>query len=114
FFHYTTLFRSVFLRYTLFFEIPISYIFIWLIYSITAMVLMFIFTVLAGFFTNHLFVHLQLVVIIFFLPLALWAAVLGAATMMFDGVTRLQMGLEGNLLRPLADNTFPMLAMSQI
>lgn len=104
----------VFQRYTLFFEIPISDIFIWLIYSITAMVLMFIFTVLAGFFTNHLFVHLQLVVIIFFLPLALWAAVLGAATMMFDGVAGLQMGLEGNLLRPLADNTFPMLAMSQI
>src|SRR5699024_12614577 len=87
----------LFQSYTLSLEIPISDIFCWLIYCITAMVLMFIFTVLAGFFTNHLFVHLQLVVIIFFLPLALWASVLGAATMMFDGVTRLQMGLEGNL-----------------
>ena len=104
----------VFQRYTLFFEIAISDILIWLIYSITVMIVMFIFTILAGFFTNHLFVHLQLIVIIFFLPLALWAAVLGTAGMMFDGIASLQLGFEDSLLKPITDNTFPILAMSQI
>ncbi len=104
----------VFQRYTLFFEVPLSDIAAWLIYSVIMMIVMFMFTILAGFFTNHLFVHLQLIIIMFFFPLALWAMVLSTASMIFDGIAGFQGSLDNGLLTPVVNNTFPILAMSQI
>lgn len=100
----------MFQRYILFFEISISDILVWLIYSVTVMMVMFIFAVFAGFFTNRLFIHLQLIVIMFFLPLALWTAILSTANMMFDGISGFQELFES----PLVNNTFPVFAVSQI
>ena len=104
----------MFQRYILFFEVAVSDVLSWLIYSVTMMIITFSFTVLAGFFTNNLFVHMQLVVIMFFLPLALWTATVTTASMIFDGFDGVQDSFEGDLLSPVANNTFPIVGMSQI
>ncbi|MCD2138943.1 hypothetical protein [Salinicoccus halitifaciens] len=101
-------------RFALAFELAALDVLSWLVYSIAVMVTVFIITVFTGFFTNHLFIHLQLVIIIFFLPLALWAAATSTASTMFDGISLFQGVMDDDLLTPVVENTFPIFAVMQI
>src|SRR5690625_4607233 len=101
-------------RYALVFDLTAAEVMMWLVYSTAVIVMVFIITVFTGFFTNQLFIHLQLVVIFFFLPLALWAAATSAASTMFDGISLFQGVAGDDLLTPVVENTFPIFVMMQI
>src|SRR5699024_7701795 len=99
--------------YILVFDLSFGEIFFWMIYTVIIMIITYIFAVFTGFFTNKLFIHLQLIVILFFLPLAMWTAMVSTASMIYDGVAVYSSMRGDDLLSPVINNTFPILAVSQ-
>jgi len=77
------------------------------------MIITYILAVFTGFFTNKLFIHLQLIVFLFFLPLAMWTAMVSTASMIYDGVAVYSSVRGDDLLSPIINNTFPIFAISQ-
>ena len=103
----------MFERYILVFDLSFGEIFFWMIYTVIIMIITYIFAVFTGFFTNKLFIHLQLIVILFFLPLAMWTAMVSTASMIYDGVAVYSSMRGDDLLSPVINNTFPIFAVSQ-
>src|SRR5699024_3428244 len=102
----------MFERYILVFDLSFGEIFFWMIYTVIIMIITYIFAVFTGFFTNKLFIHLQLIVILFFLPLAMWTAMVSTASMIYDGVAVYSSMRGDDLLSPVINNTFPIFAVS--
>lgn len=103
----------MFERYILVFDLSFGEIIFWMIYTLITMFITYIFSVFTGFFTNKLFIHLQLIVILFFLPLAMWTAMVSTASMIYDGVAVYSSMRGGDLLSPVINNTFPIFAVAQ-
>ncbi|SDK64796.1 ABC transporter permease [Lacicoccus qingdaonensis] len=103
----------MFERYILVFDLSFGEIFFWMINTGIMMIITYILTVFTGFFTNKLFIHLQLIVILFFLPLAMWGAMLTTASMMYDGIAVYSSMRGADLLSPVINNTFPVFAITQ-
>lgn len=103
----------LFERYILVFDLSFVDLLLWAAYTVITMIITYIFTVFAGFFTNKLFIHIQLIVMLFFLPLAMWGAMVTTASMVYDGIA-VYSGMRGfDLLSPVVNNTFPIFAVSQ-
>jgi ABC-2 type transport system permease protein len=68
-------------RYGLVFDISAGEVGIWLIYTLFVLYTVFSITTFTGFLVNKIFVHLQIVVLVFFLPLAFWGVTVLTANM---------------------------------
>ncbi|MFD2830322.1 hypothetical protein [Corticicoccus populi] len=103
-----------FLRYALVFTITAGEVGIWFLYTLFVLYTVFAVSVFAGFLVNKIFVHLQMVVVLFFLPLAFWAMTVVTADLFFDGITASTFtGYGSSLMDPVVDNTFPVFAVTQ-
>lgn len=104
-------------RYILNFDIALADLFLWLIYSLFVIYTVFAISIFTGMFINSIFNHLQLVLIIFFLPVIFWGLNVSTAGMLFDGITE-GLGTQGpgnsGVMGIVMDNTFPVFAIQQI
>lgn len=101
-------------RYGLVFDISAGEVGIWLIYTLFVLYTVFSITTFTGFLVNKIFVHLQIVVLVFFLPLAFWGVTVLTANMFFDGISTVSFSGAGiSLMEPVINNTFPIFAVEQ-
>lgn len=101
-------------RYGLVFDISTGEVGIWLIYTLFVLYTVFSITTFTGFLVNKIFVHLQIVVLVFFLPLAFWGVTVLTANMFFDGISTSSFsGSSISLMEPVVNNTFPIFAVAQ-
>ncbi|SDK49228.1 ABC-2 type transport system permease protein [Jeotgalicoccus aerolatus] len=91
-------------------EIALMEIGKWLLYSIFVNCVIFLISVFAGFLVNGIFLHLQMILLALFLPLALWGLIYGAAAVLFDGIS--QSFIEHS--EPVLNATFPYIAVTQL
>lgn len=104
-----------FLRYAVIFDITASEVGLWMIFALFVLYTVFSVSVFAGFLVNKIFVHLQMIIVLFFLPLAFWGMTVVAASMFFDGIpTGSYMSYVSPLLEPVVNNTFPVFAVEQL
>ncbi|WP_156956122.1 hypothetical protein [Salinicoccus luteus] len=102
-------------RYFLAFNISTMDIIEWFFYSLFVLFVVFAFSVFSGFLVNSGFVHLQLVIIIFFLPVIFWGLNVTVADTLFEGVSTTSSTGNGNdLLSVVVNNTFPIFAVQQM
>ena len=101
-------------RYFLAFDIAVMHIVEWFFYSLFVLLVVFAFSVFAGFLVNSGFVHMQLVIIIFFLPVVFWWLNVMVADMLYEGVNSSLSTGGDNPSSIVVDNTFPIFAVQQI
>ncbi|MFA7745664.1 hypothetical protein [Salinicoccus roseus] len=108
-----TAFILFFERYFLAFEISFMQIVEWFFYTLFVLIVVFASAVFLGFLVNSIFVHMQLVIIVFFLPLVFWGLTVAVADMLYDGIVTAPTTGGGGLLSVVTDNTFPIFAVQQ-
>lgn len=102
-------------RHFLVFDISFIDIITWCAYSVFVLITVFAVSVLCGFLVNNVLVHLQLILIVFFLPVIFWTLNVAVADALFEGVGIMSFtGNGGNLISGVVDNTFPIFAVQQI
>ncbi|MFP3359214.1 hypothetical protein R0K17_17920, partial [Planococcus sp. SIMBA_143] len=100
-------------RYFLAFEITFIQIVEWFFYTLFVLFVVFGIAVFLGFLVNSIFVHMQLVIIVFFLPLVFWGLTVMVADMLYDGIVTAPTTGGGGLLSVVTENTFPIFAVQQ-
>ncbi|MCG1010250.1 hypothetical protein J4760_09470 [Salinicoccus sp. ID82-1] len=103
-----------FQRYFLVFDITVMNIVEWFFYTSFALLVVFAISVFVGFLVNSMFVHMQMVVIVFFLPLVFWGLTVTVAEMFYEGITTVPSAGEGGLMGIVVNNTFPIFAIQQV
>jgi ABC-2 type transport system permease protein len=91
-------------------NLSLSTIALWFVYSIFTHVVIFTISVLTGFFVNGSFLHIQLIIMVLFLPLVLWTLIYSTASLTFDGVS----SRFSDYVEPILDITFPFVAIDQL
>lgn len=91
-------------------NLSLSTIALWFVYSIFTHVVIFTISVLTGFFVNGSFLHIQLIIMVLFLPLVLWTLIYSTAGLTFDGVS----SRFSDYVEPILDITFPFVAIDQL
>ncbi|WP_344704649.1 hypothetical protein [Salinicoccus jeotgali] len=111
----TTSIILFFERHFLVFDISFIDIITWGAYSVFVLMTVFSVSVFCGFLVNNILVHLQLILIVFFLPVIFWTLNVAVADALFEGVGIMSFtGNGGNLISGVVDNTFPIFAIQQI
>ncbi len=89
-----------------FISIPISmkHIAVWLLFILIAQVMVFIISVFAGMFVNSITLHIEMILIMMFVPYVLWFAIVFNAATFFDGIMLYTAGGFRTLLEPM-ENT---------
>lgn len=82
----------------------------WFVYAVFTHIVIFAIAILAGFLVNGIFLHLQLIMLILFLPLAVWGLTYAAASTLYDGISTSFM--ENS--EPVLTATFPYVAVMQL
>lgn len=82
----------------------------WLAYSIFTHIVMFSIALFTGYLVNGSFLHLQIIILILFLPIVLWTLIHGTASLLFDGIST----DITTYIQPALDSTFPILAVNQL
>lgn len=82
----------------------------WLAYSIFTHIVMFSIALFTGYLVNGSFLHLQIIILILFLPIVLWTLIYGTASLLFDGIST----DITTYIQPALDATFPILAVNQL
>ncbi len=82
----------------------------WLVYSIFTHLVMFSIALFTGYLVNGSFLHLQIIILILFLPIVLWTLIHGTASLLFDGISTDITAY----IQPVLDATFPILAVNQL
>ena len=82
----------------------------WFVYAAFTHIVIFALAILAGFLVNGIFLHLQIIVLVLFLPLAVWSLTYAAATVLYDGIPTSFM--ENS--EPVLTATFPYVAVMQL
>ena len=85
----------------------------WFFYTLFVLFVVFAVAVFFGFLVNSIFVHMQLVVIVFFLPLIFWGLTVTVADMLYDGIVT-SPEASGGLMGVVTRNTFPVFAVQQV
>ncbi|TVT26696.1 hypothetical protein FO441_11855 [Salinicoccus cyprini] len=101
-------------RYFLIFDVTIMNIVEWFFYTLFVLLVVFAISVFVGFLVSNMFVHMQMVVIVFFLPLVFWGLTVTAAEMLYDGIITYPSAGEGGLMGVVVNNTFPIFVIQQI
>src|SRR5699024_11522403 len=73
-------------RYILSFDIALQDLLLWLVYSLFVLYVIFAISLFAGLLVNSIFNHLQVVIIMFFLPVIFWNLNVSTAGILFDGI----------------------------
>ena len=82
----------------------------WFLYAVFVHCVIFAIAIFAGFLVNGLFLHMQIIVLIVFLPLALWGLTYVTATILYDGIpSEFFVNSE-----PVLNATFPYVAVMQL
>lgn len=82
----------------------------WFLYALFVHCVIFAIAIFAGFLVNGLFLHMQIIVLILFLPLALWGLTYVTATILYDGIpSEFFVNSE-----PVLNATFPYIAVMQL
>lgn len=82
----------------------------WFLYAVFVHCVIFALAIFAGFLVNGLFLHMQIIALILFLPLALWGLTYLTATILFDGIpSEFFVNSE-----PVLNATFPYVAVMQL
>ncbi|WP_342388448.1 hypothetical protein [Salinicoccus bachuensis] len=100
-------------RYFLAFEVTFMQIVEWFFYTLFVLFVVFAVAVFFGFIVNSIFVHMQIVVIVFFLPLVFWGLTVTVADMLYDGIVT-SPEASGGLMGIVTRNTFPVFAVQQV
>lgn len=91
-------------------EITMTDIGKWFLYALFVHCVIFSIAVFAGFLVNGLFLHMQIITLIVFLPLALWGLTYVTASILYDGIpTEFFVNSE-----PVLNATFPYIAVMQL
>ncbi|WP_211364888.1 ABC transporter permease [Salinicoccus hispanicus] len=101
-------------RYFLIFDITIMEIVEWFFYTLFVLLVVFAISVFVGFLVNSMFVHMQLVVIVFFLPVVFWGLTVSVADLLYDGIAPTPSTGGDGLMGVVVNNTFPIFAIQQI
>lgn len=101
-------------RYFLVFDITVVDIIKWFLYTLFVLLVVFAISVFVGFLVNSMFVHMQMVVIVFFLPVVFWGLTVAVADLLYDGIAPAPSAGEGGLMGMVVNNTFPIFAIQQI
>ena len=91
-------------------EIEIMAILKWLVYAVFVHCVIFAIAIFAGFLVNGIFLHLQIILLILFLPLALWGMIYLTATILYDGIPSGFFAYSETVLNA----TFPYVAVIQL
>ena len=91
-------------------EITVTDIGKWFVYAVFTHIVIFSIAIFAGFLVNGIFLHLQLIILIMFLPLAVWSLTFAAATALYDGISSSFMEQSELVLTA----TFPYVAVNQL
>lgn len=82
----------------------------WFLYAVFVHCVIFAIAIFAGFLVNGLFLHMQIIALILFLPLALWGLTYFTATILYDGIpSEFFVNSE-----PVLNATFPYVAVIQL
>lgn len=68
------------------YNLSVQHIIIWVSFVIFAQILMFFLSVLAGMFVNSITLHIEMILILLFLPFLLWLSIVFNASTFFDGL----------------------------
>lgn len=104
-------------RYILNFDIALQDLALWLVYSLFVLYVVFAVSLFAGLLVNSIYNHLQMVVIIFFLPVVFWSLNVSAAGLLFDGIASGPASPgpgDSGIISIVTDNTFPIFAVQQV
>jgi len=104
-------------RYILSFDIALQDLLLWLVYSLFVLYVIFAISLFAGLLVNSIFNHLQVVIIMFFLPVIFWNLNVSTAGILFDGIANGPSSAvpgDGGVTSVVIDNTFPIFAVQQI
>ncbi|WP_411843438.1 hypothetical protein [Salinicoccus sp. HZC-1] len=104
-------------RYILNFDIALQDLALWLVYSLFILYVVFAVSLFAGLLVNSIYNHLQMVVIIFFLPVVFWSLNVSAAGLLFDGIANGPASPapgDSGIINIVTNNTFPIFAVQQV
>ncbi|GAB3066321.1 hypothetical protein ACFOU0_13000 [Salinicoccus sesuvii] len=103
-----------FQRYFIVFDITTADIVKWFFYTLFVLLVVFSISIFVGFLVNSMFVHMQMVVIVFFLPVVFWGLTVSVADLLYDGIAPTSSVGEGGLMGLVVNNTFPIFSIMQI
>lgn len=82
----------------------------WFLYAVFVHSVIFAIAIFAGFLVNGIFLHMQMIILALFLPLAVWGLTFASANVLYDGIS--SSFIEHS--KPVLNATFPYLAIMQL
>lgn len=82
----------------------------WFLYTVFVHCVIFAVAIFAGFLVNGIFLHMQMIILALFLPLALWGLTFASANVLYDGIS--SSFIEHS--KPVLNATFPYFAIMQL
>lgn len=104
-----------FVRYAVIFNITAPETGLWFVFTLFVLYTVFAVSVFAGVLVNKIFVHLQMIIVVLFLPVAFWALTVFTGGLYFEGIPMTSpLHYTSPLIEAVIDNTFPIFAVQQI